>query len=447
MSQEHNPFADITTGQHSDADQRQEENEFSFFGNEEVPGFPQGAATGGNAGPVLDDPFQIPEGGDLFASTDDLFGQAGTTGDTPQQQDGSQDNELHMLDDELSLHQEPAPAGAEDAGSTADNVMTPAAVAPAATMTFSCRSCATPNDIGFAPEITEDFAIQCASCATRIRLVRESSAQRAAQTSRELYCVKCGHRLDHHVNCPTCGLYCPDYLVVEDPAAARRKARKQRLNGVRDILAGLGTALTWKPAQKVKQGYSPQRATHGRGIERKTVVKLVAGLALLAAVVAGGAFLYLQHKEEQAYVTTYVKTVYALKMVADNKLESLSRLAADWKAASDAGQTFVPRVDVKAEAKGAKIRDAASKLLQKLQKVPKKYEQAQARLDAMNTECLALYRLAEKPLTSLDQLTGAMEKSSKTYKQACQDLKANLPPKLSEELASAKTRYKGLADF
>jgi|GEM_PF-4910442 len=171
------------------------------------------------------------------------------------------------------------------------------------------------------------------------------------------------------------------------------------------------------------------------------------GLALLAAVVAGGAFLYLQHKEEQAYVTTYVKAVYALKMGADNRLDFLTRLAADWKAASDTGQTFVPRVDEKTETKGAKNRDAAGKLLQKLQKVPQKYEQAQSRLDAMNTECLALYRLAEKPPASLAQLTATMEKSGRTYKQACQELKASLPPKLSEELASAKTRYKGLADF
>jgi len=321
-------------------------------------------------------------------------------------------------------------------------------------MRFTCEKCSTANELDIALPLGDTYNLSCSSCSSNMKIVIESSILRAVQKSREKFCIRCGGRIDYHIYCPSCGLFCPDYYLLETSADIKRKTRAKQAVELINTLAGFKSLLAWRrtPSSKTepqqdqkkmpKAGDTPKTA---RKMNKLATVLIV--ISILLTVSGACTFFYLKQKIEKTFATDYINAAYAIKTGADTKFGSLTKIASDWKTATDSGIYYKPRLDEIAEAKSVKIKTGADKLLQKLQKVPNKFQQSYAKLLALNNVYGKIYRITDAMPATLDQLNETIANSDKAFKQASQDLKASLPELLSQELKVAKTKYRGLADF
>ncbi len=315
-------------------------------------------------------------------------------------------------------------------------------------MLFTCVKCSAGVAVDFPEAAALRLTEKCRACSTQLAITRESSAQRAHRKTRELYCCSCSHQLGHYVYCPTCGQFCPDYFLVEDPKEAQRKAQENRSNNVRIMLANLKASLARRPAKREEEAYqshAPKAAGSWRS--NKKLLTAFAVSVVLLIVLAVGAFFYLKHKEEQQYVAVYIKAVYALHAGSESVLASMAKTSTEWNSAVASGKNYIPRPDGDTGIKLVKINSEAAKLLQQLQNTPKKYDQAYARLLAFNAECTSLQNgLATSP-ASLEQLNRQIETAEKSVRQKKQEMKAGFTEEIRAELELAKMRYRGLATF
>jgi hypothetical protein len=316
---------------------------------------------------------------------------------------------------------------------------------------FTCLKCAATNEVGLYQILDDGFTTKCSSCKTSIEIVRDSCAKRAGQLSRELFCVNCGHQLDHHIVCRSCGLLYPDYFVAVNHVEARRQAQNRRIAKFRQAFADFGSSFRPGPSQEKQGGYAPVRAvdvaTWKPAVLSSGLRKALIGLVVVAVIAGGGFLYYRQYKAEQEFAKNYVKALYGIKVGADGSLNACAKITEDWKATADPKVNFTPRVNLDADIKAEKVKTEVDKIMQRLQNPPAKYSQANAKLAELNTIYLKLYSLKGSPKGTLDNFQSSTEKADKAFKQASQELKASLPEKLSQELETAKQRYRGLASL
>jgi len=320
-------------------------------------------------------------------------------------------------------------------------------------MVFTCLKCSATEQIDL-PEYGEhNLKITCSSCSSAICITVESNAKRATQKSREIYCSNCGHTLDQHPHCPSCGKFCPDYYMVENPAEAARKARTTRSNNFKQMLANLRSSLTWSPGVRAESSKTPQFSTASSKSGKSFAlgskqIRLLAGAAAVVLCLGVAVFFYLKLQNEQRYVENYVKATYAIHVDTDLILNALNKSASDWKSARASGSTYTPRTDTDMETRASKIRSELAKLMQQLQhKVPGKFDQANSKLLALQNELDLLQKATAAPPASLDQLTALIDSSDTRIKQKRQDLKAGLNEELQKEMEIAKKKFRGFEGF
>lgn len=315
---------------------------------------------------------------------------------------------------------------------------------------FTCLKCAATNEVGIYQISDDGFTTKCFSCKNSIEIVRDSYAKRAGQLSRELFCVKCGHALGHHMVCRSCGLLFPDYFVVVNHAEARRQAKSRRSARFRQVFTDFWASLKPGPSKDKQDVYAPARAAgiaarKPSALSRGGLRKALAGVLIVVIVAAGGLFYYRQYEAEQKYAKDYVKALYGIKVAEEESLKACARISEDWKATAASSVNFVPRINLDADVKAQKIKAVVDKTMQQLQNPPAKYAEANAKLVALNGIYARLYALKGAPKGTLDGFQSAAAKADNAFKQATSELKASMPEKLSKELDTAKLRYSGLA--
>ncbi len=250
--------------------------------------------------------------------------------------------------------------------------------------------------------------------------------------------------------CRSCGLLFPDYFVVVNREEARRQAKSRQSVKLRQAFADFGASLRPR-ASKKQEVYTPGRpvadafdkpAVFSGGLRTALI-----GLVVVVALAAGGFVYYRQYKAEQEFVTNYVKALYGIKLGTEGSVNACAKISQDWQATGESKVNFTPRVNVDDDIKADKVKAEVDKLMQKLQKSPAKYSQAHAKLAELDGIYENLYALKNAPRGTLDSFNSSTDKADKAFKQTVQDLKANLPEKLSKELETAKLRYRGLASL
>lgn len=315
---------------------------------------------------------------------------------------------------------------------------------------FTCLKCAAKNEVGFNQIPETGLTTKCSSCKSTMEIVRDSNAKRAGQLSKELFCVKCGHQLDHHIVCRSCGLLFPDYFVVVNREEARRQAKSRQSARFRQSIADFGASLRPRVSKKQKV-YAPDRPV-GAAFGKKVVISsglrtALISLVVVVAISAGGFVYYRQYKAEQEFATNYVKALYGIKLGTESSANACAKISQDWQATAESKINFTPRVNMDDDVKADKIKSEVDKLMQRLQSPPAKYAQANAKLAELNGIYEKLYSLKNSPRGTLDSFNSSTDKADKAFKQTVQELKANLPEKLSKELETAKQRYRGLASL
>jgi hypothetical protein len=247
----------------------------------------------------------------------------------------------------------------------------------------------------------------------------------------------------------------PDYLVLENPVEARRQARNRRIAGFRhavvDLEFSFGSIVSWRPGQGKRGAYAPKKyvgaATNQTPLISRRVAVFLIVVALITVAAGGGMAYYNQDKVERQHAQDYFKVLYAIKAGEDSRLNACTRIAADWREAAKAGRPFSPRINADEEAKSERIRSEVDKLIQQLQNKPRQNAQAIAKLAELNKVYTDLCAVTSTPPASFEVFETSVGRSQKAFKQKAQELKANLPEKLSKEFEVAKLRYRGLSDL
>ncbi len=319
-------------------------------------------------------------------------------------------------------------------------------------MLFTCLKCNSKEEIDLPEQQGAEFKTTCSSCSSVIKITIESNSKRATQKSTEIYCCNCGSALLHTAHCPVCGIFCPDYYMVEDPAEAQRKARAARTNNFKQSIENLKSSLTWQ--RKEATTYTSS-AAKGRSAKTGNLsaflqnnIRLLAVACVLLLSISTVVFLYSKKQMEQQFVTNYIKATYAINVASEAILASMNKTNNDWKNAVVNGSSYTPKSDLDLELRTARITSELSKIMQKLQnKVPSKFENQYAKLQSLENEYEQLQRASKTMQPSLDKQTTVTKTFEQNIKKKKHDLKAVLNEELLNELEIAKKKYRGFDGF
>jgi hypothetical protein len=301
-------------------------------------------------------------------------------------------------------------------------------------MMCSCPKCAAEIELDIAGIPDEGSYTSCPECKSRFWMGKESFARRALKKEGKLYCSACGKEIDCLTVCTACGIVFPDYYLLQASKPARRQLEK----------AEFSWSFGAKPA---KQTYAiPQKSSSVTPLSRKFLVRAVS-LVAIVALAAGGAYVYNQKKTERLYAANYVLALYGIKTGVNLSLSQCARMSADWKAKTDAGQRFAPRLTAEEESRSGRVKNELDPLMLKLDKPPQKFSKASEAITKLYGVQTRLNSLTATPPGSLGGFTDSVSRLDGDFKAAAQELKAGLPKELSEELEKAKTKYKELKDL
>jgi hypothetical protein len=306
-------------------------------------------------------------------------------------------------------------------------------------MKCSCPKCDANIQIDL-PHVPENgTASSCPECTSRFWINRESFACRALKKEGKLYCAQCSNELNQQIVCPACGVLFPDYCVVQASKPVKRQLKKSR-----------GTfSFPMQPAtQKMPDIYtSGKSSAKSSSKSRKSLVTIISLLMLVVLLGGGMGVVYNMRKAEQEFSKYFVLGIYCISNGADLNLKQCAKLSADWRAKMSAGQNIQPRISPEDESRLSKGKVEVDNIMQRLNKPPKKFISAQAKIEKLYGIYTQMYSLTLAPPSSLAGFTDAVSKSENDYRQAVQEFKTALSPELSADIEKAKAKYKGLRDF
>jgi len=315
------------------------------------------------------------------------------------------------------------------------------------TLICSCPKCSVKIERDLT-QILEDTSVTiCPECKARYVLTRESFARRATRKAGEINCAQCGGQLDHSQYCPSCKALYPDYYAAEFPDAAKKRARQNR-----DLFGGLKNfSFEWGSSSAPSVDHKPILLDSEPWQEpvvwkKKNIVRGVSAVVIVALIALGVSF-YVHAKAKQQYAESYVMALYGIKMGTDLGLKLCGKISADWKAKSSSGQNIPPLITVDDENQLNNVKAQTDKYLQKLNDPPAVFAESNSRLLKLNELFVKLHAGALKPSGNITDFVDLTQKTENDFKVVAADLKKNLPSELSEQLAIAKAKYRGLKDF
>jgi len=310
-------------------------------------------------------------------------------------------------------------------------------------MTCTCPKCHATIELDL-PEVTEaGTSASCPACNARFSVHRESFGGRALRKTGEISCATCGSELGSQTHCAACGTQFPDYLVVTlGRKRARRDSKKIKLKT--SPFPQAPKSSTQLPSLDMPLRPESAVPLPGPKTARTNSSTIAITALVLVALIGAGVFFYLKKEAEKTYAKNFVLATYCVQTGVDKALKSNVRMAAEWKAKTDAGQAYVARPSLEDERDFGIISGKIETLSQKLTKTPKKFASCVEKLGKIQAVFAKLHTLALTPGNSLQALNDNSAKLDAEYKLAVKEYKAGMPDEIMEELVSASQRFKGL---
>lgn len=318
-------------------------------------------------------------------------------------------------------------------------------------MKCTCPKCHAKIELDL-PEVTDaGISATCPACNARFTVHRECFGGRALRKSSEISCAPCGSELGAEMHCATCGTRFPDYLVV---SLGRKKVRqtnkKAKANSAplaaRATDKNAGQLPTLEMAMKLDAAPSPPTKTYlpSSGGKFSRSLAVTVSVVVITALIATGAIFYLKSKAEKAYAKSFVLATYCIQTSTDKSLKASAKIAAEWKAKTDAGLTYRPRASMEDETDLGIINNKLAEVLPKLAKAPEKFKPCNEKLEIINAAHRKLQTLVLAPGNSRQSFVENSNKLSGDYRQAVQQFKSGLPKEIMDELVSASNKFKSL---
>ena len=307
-------------------------------------------------------------------------------------------------------------------------------------MMCSCPKCNAQIEVDLSKMPENGTFMPCQECKARFWINKESYARMSLNKEGKTYCDQCGKELDHKIVCKACGVMYPDFYLVRASKPPLRQVEKPDFN----------ISFSLKPA---RQTYTHNYTYTGTGTKKTSarapnnILKRVGMLVFVVFLAIGAALLYQKIQLEKQYAKNYMRALYTMKLGTDYGLNTCAKISSDWKTKMDAGQNFAPHISEADEATLNKIKDTTDVLMQKLNKPPKKFINSNEKLSNLYGAYTKVHAIAVAPSGSLSSYTGSAANSQNEFNLAVKNLKESLPLELSEELQSARKRYKALRDI
>jgi predicted Zn finger-like uncharacterized protein len=307
-------------------------------------------------------------------------------------------------------------------------------------MTCSCPKCHANIEVDLSRIPENGTFLPCSECKGRFWINRESYARRALVKEGQVYCDQCGKELDHKIVCAACGIMYPDYYLVQASKPPRRQVEKPDY---------FSMSFSLKPARQAAYSYTyaPEAGKSHVGKGSGFPMKRVGLVAIVAILAVALGFFYMKMQAEQKYAKDYMRALYTIKTGSDLSLKTCARISSDWKAKTDAGQNFVPRVSAEEESRLNKVKEVTDRYMQKLNKPPDKFVINNEKLANLYGVYTNAHTMAVAPSGSLQRFSESAAKSEKDFNAALAAIKGSMPPALSKELQIAKTKYRGLQNI
>lgn len=310
-------------------------------------------------------------------------------------------------------------------------------------MTCNCPKCRAEINVDVSDVTEEGSTTSCPLCNARFSVHRENFGGRAFRKTGDISCARCGSLLGPETHCYACGRPFPDYVVAAlnrkkaGPAIPEYKAKVSLFQKRIKKSSGTPSSDFTRNAPSAK----PKPVMAKLSQRKKTVIASVLGVIVAAAI--GGAF-YVKKQAEAAYLKSYSVACYGIQLSEDKSFGACQKLATDWKAKTDAGQTFIPRIPLQDENELRKLVDRIGEVKAELAKEPGKFKGCNDQLAKLEAPMIKMRTLAFAPGNSLPAFTESASKIDAEYKGAAAQFKASLPEEVTAALREAAKRYRGL---
>jgi len=314
----------------------------------------------------------------------------------------------------------------------------------------SCPKCSAKIELELPEVLADETSVRsCPACKNRFVLTRESFARRATRKTGAINCAFCGGELSHAQYCPSCKRLYPEYFAAEAPDAAKKRSKQSK-----ESFGWLkGISFEWQKRSQPTTEYHPVMAETDVWKEQestawnKRTIMIGVGTLVIIALIASGSLYYSHTKAKKQYAATYVMALYGIKMGSDLGIKLSKQVAADWNARLNAGQTSPARISVDDENKLNKIKSKTEGYLQKLSTPPDSYVEINEKLQKLNTLYSKVHTSVQNPSGSVTAFAETAQKTETEIQASIADLKKSLPPELTRELETAKTKYSGMSNI
>jgi uncharacterized protein YbaR (Trm112 family) len=297
------------------------------------------------------------------------------------------------------------------------------------------------------PEVTEaGTTAACPACNGKFNVHRESFGGRALRKPHEISCASCGNQLGPELHCSSCGAQFPDYVVV---STGRRKVRRTGKKVKLKFSPFPQPAKSATQLPTLDMAMRPEAA--GKTAPKSAVVSrlpkgLVIAISLLVLVIAAaaGTYLYQKQQAEELYAKNFVLASFCIQTGFERAQKASTRILAEWKEKTDAGQFYAPRPSLDDDRDFGIIGSKYDQALGKLSPVPEKFANSMERLNKLQGPYNKLRSLVMAPGNSQPNFAEAKTKIEAEYKQAIRDYRSGMPEVMLEKLTSESLKFKGL---
>ena len=313
-------------------------------------------------------------------------------------------------------------------------------------MMCTCPKCHAKIELDLPEVSVAGIPAACTACNARFTVHRESFGGRALRKASEISCALCGSELGHETHCAACGAQFPDYLVASlGRKRIRRNDKKLKLKN--SPFPHPQRAINQLPS--LEMSMRPDAATSAAvlqqpGAKYPKPVAIAVSLLVLAALIGGGSFFYLKNEAEKAYAKNFVMATYCVQSGVERCAKSNARITAEWKAKTEAGQSYAARASGDDERALGIINRKIESVSPKLSQPPKKFAVCSDKLAKIQAVYAKVQRTSLAPGNSLQNFSDTNGKLEAEYKQAIKDYKSGMPAEIMEEIESASLRFKGL---
>ncbi len=298
-------------------------------------------------------------------------------------------------------------------------------------MNCKCTKCS--SDILIDPaQISENGTeVKCPECKNILWFYKESFGSRALNKRGEIYCSYCFSKLDHTIVCPGCKALYPYYFVVRSTKKVRIRSAKIR----RSFIAFQTSA----PARKSRFTFTSKK----EDVRSHRSLKVLGSVIMFVVLVLGGVYEYNQYTKAKLYTVNYMRALYGLKTGTD----TCEKITADLKTKMATQRVFVISISAEEKERLVGLKGRVDKLMSKIEAPPSKFIKSDKQIRNLYKIYTSLNSTTLAPVGSAENFIRSTSRLQDGFSAGIEELKAELPPKLSEVFKTAQVKYKSLRDI